>query len=126
MVAYVCNFSIQEAETGGLQVCGQPRLHSENLSQKKEAEEFILAACGKDEGMNDNNRSTGSNTPRTLQRKAQTSSLGDTSGTGLSPVSAWTTLSGVRGSLHQPGPPSVSQSQGWICLQTSSLAHTKG
>jgi hypothetical protein len=35
MVTQACNLSNQEAEAGGSQVGGQPGLHSETLSQKK-------------------------------------------------------------------------------------------
>jgi hypothetical protein len=35
MVVHACNPSTQEAKVGGLWVCGQPRLHSKTLSQKK-------------------------------------------------------------------------------------------
>jgi hypothetical protein len=36
MVAYACNPSTQEAETGGLWIQDQPGLHSEILSKMKE------------------------------------------------------------------------------------------
>jgi hypothetical protein len=36
MVAYTCNPSTGEVETGGSQVLGQPGLHSEILLQKKQ------------------------------------------------------------------------------------------
>jgi hypothetical protein len=38
LLVYTCNSSTWEAETGGLQIQGQPGLHSESLSQKKKKE----------------------------------------------------------------------------------------
>jgi hypothetical protein len=35
MVVHACNPSTQETEAEGLEMQGQPRLHSETLSQKK-------------------------------------------------------------------------------------------
>jgi hypothetical protein len=39
LLVYTCNSSTWEAETGGLQIQGQPGLHSESLSQKKKRKE---------------------------------------------------------------------------------------
>lgn len=54
MVTHVSNFSTQEAEAGRQQACEQCSLQSETVSKetsKKEAEEFLSAVYGKDEGM---------------------------------------------------------------------------
>jgi hypothetical protein len=45
MMVHICNPNTREAEGGESQVPGQPRLHSDTLSQKTGPEEGAHLAC---------------------------------------------------------------------------------